>query len=119
MTLLPPGTLTTITRALNGGQTYYTASVDGVTNRVLLNWERGSNTQTGYTEASTATSVLGYVPTLRRVKARPRKLSTTVKPSLAHEIRLNDTDATIRDEYVVGNKPEVIIHHMPILHKEF
>lgn len=118
MKLLPPGTIATITRALNGGQTYFTAGVDGVAHRILLNWERDGNSQTGYTESNEATTVLGNVSTLKRFKARPRKLSVTVKPTSTFERGLNDTDATIQDEYVVGSKPEVIIHHMPILHKE-
>lgn len=122
--LLPPGTAATITRVLTGAYHYYAATVGSITYRILLNWAR-SNNQTGYLIANNSTSpsstVLGLqAPTPRRL--RPAKQRAPRKSNRAgHKVEgktRNDTEATIRDEYVIGNKPEVIIHHLPVVHKE-
>lgn len=125
--LLPPGTAATITRVLTGASDlyhYYAATVGSITYRILLNWARSSN-QTGYLMANNSTSpsptVLGLQALTSR-RLRPAKQRAPRKSSRA-DLRVegktrNDTEATIRDEYVIGNKPEVIIHHLPVAHKE-
>lgn len=73
MRLLPPGTVTTITRVLSGTTNhYYAATVGTITYRILLNWARSAN-QTGYLISNNSTtpnpSVLGLIaPNLRRLR---------------------------------------------------
>lgn len=119
MLVLPPGVVATITRAMDGGQAYYTAGVGSAIYRILINWEKDGNQQTGYTTTSGTATVLGHPQVLRARKAT-RKLSYPSQAPRARSTstsrRFNETEATMRDEYFVGNMPEVIVHHLP--HKE-